>query len=73
MPEFKREAGGAIVATIREDDDQIVEVQRLAESDFTLIIHNKNAGGGWDDLTAYLKADDFAELGRIPSAKLPTT
>ena len=73
MTEFKHEAGGAIVATIREDDDQVVEVQRLAENDFALIIHNRSPGGGWDDLTAYLKADDFAKLGLIPSAKIPTT
>lgn len=72
MVEFKKEQYGAVVATICENDDQVVEVQRHKDGKFSLIVHNRSPCGGWDDLTAHLTPEDFAKLGRIPDAPHPS-
>lgn len=63
---FKHEPGGAEAATILETDDRIVEVQKLNDGAFSLIVHSRRPDSDqWDDLSATLKPRDFAVLGSI--------
>ena len=68
---FIKQAYGAVVATILEADDAIVEVQQRNDGVYGLIIHRRRFDSdAWDDLTAYLKPEHFEALGSV--AKLMT-
>jgi hypothetical protein len=63
---FVKESTGATVAEIVETDNQYVEVQATDDDRFDLIIHRRNFGGDtWEDITAYLTAEEFEKLGEV--------
>ena len=63
---FEKQTYGAVVATILETDDSIVEVQERNDGTYGLIIHTRrNDSDRWDDLTAYLKPEHFDALGSV--------
>jgi hypothetical protein len=64
--QFIKQAHGAIVATILETDDSIVEVQERNDGVYGLIVHHRREDRDrWDDLTAYLKPEHFDLLGSV--------
>lgn len=63
---FGKETYGAVVATILETDDSIVEVQEGNDGVYGLIVHTKRSDTEqWDDLTAYLRPEHFEALGSV--------
>ena len=63
---FEKQHYGAVVATILETDDSIVEVQERNDGVYGLIIHTRRHDSDrWDDLTAYLKPEHFEALGSV--------
>lgn len=63
---FVNEKYGAVVATILETEDSIVEVQARNDGVYGLIIHHRRHDSDqWDDLTAYLNPEHFDLLGSI--------
>lgn len=66
QPKFEKQHYGAVVATILETDDSIVEVQERNDGVYGLIIHNRRADRDiWDDVTAYLLPEHFDALGSV--------
>lgn len=65
--QWVNEAGGAVVATILQDDDQIVEVQKM-EGSYRLTIHSRrDESDRWDDLTAVVLDKHLALIGALTS------
>lgn len=65
MIKFEIQSTGARVATIHESEDQIVEVLQRGDGRLDLIVHNRRGDTDrWDDLSAVLKPEEFADLGR---------
>ncbi len=63
---FEKQHYGAVVATILETDNSIVEVQEHNDGVYGLIIHTRRYDRDhWDDLTAYLKPEHFDALGSV--------
>lgn len=63
---FVKQHYGALVATIVETPDTVVEVCQRAGGSFDLIIHNRRGESDhWDDLSAALKPEHFEALGSI--------
>lgn len=63
---FVKHQYGAVVATILETDDSIVEVQERNDGVYGLIVHHRRCySDTWDDLTAYLKPEHFDLLGSV--------
>jgi len=63
---FEKQETGAVVATILETDDSIVEVQERHGSVYGLIVYTRRGDGDkWDDLTAYLRPEHFDALGSV--------
>lgn len=63
---FEKQTYGAVVATILEADNSVVEVQERNDGCYGLIIHHRREDrDGWDDLTAYLKPEHFDALGSV--------
>jgi hypothetical protein len=61
-----KEQWGAVVATIMETDDSMVDVQECNDGVYGLIIsHRRSDSDTWDDLTAYLKPEHFDLLGSV--------
>lgn len=66
VAKFEKQHYGAVVATILESDDSIVEVQERNDGVYGLIVHSRREDrDNWDDLTAYLKPEHFDALGSI--------
>jgi hypothetical protein len=66
MIEFKKEIYGAEVATIVENEDEILEVLRRSDGKFDLTVHcRRPKTGRWDDLTVVLEPRHFKDLGDI--------
>ncbi len=65
-PCFVKEAGGAIVATILETEDTIVELQKHTSGTFGLTIHRRcDQSDNFDDLTASLGAEHFEVMRNL--------
>jgi predicted NAD/FAD-dependent oxidoreductase len=63
---FKKQTYGAVVATILETDNSIVEVTERNDGVYGLTIHTRrNDSDRWDDLTAYLTPRQFELLGTV--------
>jgi hypothetical protein len=63
---FEKQTYGAVVATILEADNSIVEVQERNDGAYGLIVHHRREDRDtWDDLTAYLKPEHFDALGSV--------
>lgn len=63
---FEKQTYGAVVATILELDDSIVEVQERNDGVYGLIIHTRRHDTDhWDDLTAYLRSEHFDALASV--------
>lgn len=63
---FEKQTYGAVVATILETDNSIVEVQERNDGCYGLIVHHRREDrDNWDDLTAYLKPEHFDMLGSV--------
>lgn len=63
---FEKQTYGAVVATILETDNSIVEVQERNDGFYGLIVHRRREDRDqWDDLTAYLKPEHFDALGSV--------
>lgn len=63
---FEKQHYGAVVATILQTDDSVVEVQERNDGCYGLIIHHRREDrDSWDDLTAYLKPEHFEALGLV--------
>ena len=71
MIEFEKQRYSAVVATVHESSEQVVEVLRRDDGLFDLIIHNQY-DGSWEDMSVTLDAGEFLKLGQIPQAPLPT-
>ena len=66
MIEFKKQAYGADVATVLENEDSVLEVLRRKDGKFELTIHSRQPDTDrWEDLTSVLEPPHFIELGRI--------
>lgn len=66
IAKFEKQTYGAVVATILETDDSIVEVQERNDGVYGLIVHHRPEDRDqWDDLTAYLKPEHFDALGSV--------
>lgn len=64
--EFKTQQYGAVVATIHETPDEIVEVTANRDGRYDLVIHSRRPDRDqWDDLTAHLSAEQFEALGTV--------
>jgi hypothetical protein len=65
--EFKKQPlGGAMVATIHETPDGMVEVVARKDGRYGLVVHaRRGESDRWDDLSAYLTADEFDALGSV--------
>lgn len=64
---FEKQEYGAVVATILENDNEILEVQKLPDGSHNLIVHRRKnrCSNLWDDITVNLKAEHFQMLGSI--------
>jgi len=60
------EPHGAVVATVLETYETIVEVLKRSDGKFDLIIHRR-CGDGFDDLTATVEAGHLIALGSLPT------
>jgi hypothetical protein len=64
--QFEKQAGGATVATIRETDDGLLEVQDMGDGTFNLIVHSRRGETDrFDDLSIRLEPKHFTMLGTI--------
>lgn len=71
MVKFNKQTYGADVATILDNEDEIVEVLRREDGNFELTVHNRRGGTeGWTDLSAILTPEHFIELGKIADQTL---
>lgn len=72
MTEFKKQASGPDVATIFDNENQVVEVTRRDDGQFDLTIHRvAEDSDTWDDMTAVLRPGHFIELGDVPFVGAP--
>lgn len=63
---FVKQTFGAVVATIRETDDALLEVQKMPDGTFSLTVHNRvGCTDRFEDLSIKLEAKHFAMLGSI--------
>lgn len=64
--EFVKQQFGATIATIRETDDGLLEVQDMGDGTYALIVHSRvGETDRFDDLTIRLERKHFAMLGSI--------
>lgn len=69
---FRREAFGAMVATILETADVIVEVLVGEGKTYALIVHNRvGETDRFEDMTANLTAEQFRMLGSVADRMAP--
>jgi hypothetical protein len=64
---FKKEQlTGAMVATILDNENEVLEVLKRSDGKYDLIVHNRRGETDqWDDFTVTLKPAHFAVLGTI--------
>jgi hypothetical protein len=61
-----QQLGGADVATILDNESEVLEIVRRSDGTFELIVHNRRGETDrWDDLSVVLKPQHFAVLGSI--------
>lgn len=71
MINFKKQHYGAEVATILNNEQEVVEVVRRTDGDFELTVHNREGESDrWHDLSAVLKPAHFVALGQIAELAL---
>jgi hypothetical protein len=64
--EFKKQNFGATVATIRETDDGLLEVQDMGDGTYSLTVHSRiGETDRFDDMSIRLDRKHFAMLGSI--------
>ena len=64
--EFVKQRYGAIVATIRETDGGLLEVQQVNDGTFILTVHSRvGESDRFEDLSIKLERKHFAMLGSI--------
>jgi len=64
--EFKKQNFGAVVATIRETDDGLLEIQDMGDDTYSLIVHSRvGETDRFEDLSIRLERKHFAALGTI--------
>lgn len=64
--EFVKQQHGAVVATIREHVDGLLEVQDMGDGTFNLTVHSRHGETDrFDDLSIRLEPKHFAVLGSI--------
>lgn len=69
--QFEAQAYDAIVATIRQTDDALLEVVKGRDGTFNLVIHNRvGETDRFEDLSIRLEPKHFALLGQVPTAPL---
>lgn len=63
---FVKQTFGAVVATIRETDDALLEIQKLPDGTFSLTVHNRvGETDRFEDMSIKLDRKHFAMLGSI--------
>ena len=71
MIEFKKQHYGADVATVLDNEAEVVEVMRRSDGKFELTVHNRQGESDrWRDISAVLKPEHFVELGKIAEMAL---
>lgn len=68
MSEFVKQEYGAIVATILETPDGLLEIQKLANGKFSVIVHSRyGETDRFEDLSIEVEAKHLAAIGALAS------